>query len=247
MGRINKRSHCTGCVACECGSVFTLALHMKIFFDAASLFEPQSLNRIDFILNFERYASLHFRDAKTNDNPILSEVKIMIGKFNIMNSMNRYNTKCREIHVWLVKYRLYWNCLRCLRCSILEFWNAYEAIVRYYAENIVRMKGLQERALKTIFSKAEFSTLLLVWNKSHEIFIPYHFVWEKKSIKIFASFHFWHDSHMKRRKKIVRNWISLAFFASIKLLFNEGKVIKASFFSGWKLTHSISYVEWRNI
>lgn len=117
---------------------------------------------------------------------ILNEVKIMIGKFNIMNSMNRYNTKCREIHVWLVKYRLYWNCLRCFRCSILEFWNAYRAIVRYYAENIVRMKGLQERALKTIFSKAEFSTLLLVWNKSHEIFIPYHFVWEKKKHKDFC-------------------------------------------------------------
>lgn len=75
VGRINKRSHCTGCVACESGSVFTLALHMKIFFDAASLFEPQSLNRIDFTLNFERNASLHFRDAKTNDNPQRSENK----------------------------------------------------------------------------------------------------------------------------------------------------------------------------
>lgn len=50
---------------------------------------------------------------------ILNEVKIMIGKFYIMNSMNCY-TQSAQIHVWLVKYRLFWNCLWCSRCSILE-------------------------------------------------------------------------------------------------------------------------------
>lgn len=87
-------------------------------------------NWIDFALNGELCALMHYRNAKTNDNPQPSENND--GKLNSMNSMNRYANYLEILVCRLVK-QMHWYCLW---YSHWVRWNFWMQFLSHYAWKI---------------------------------------------------------------------------------------------------------------